>query len=202
MARTEVSEDDTALRLVLDLGNTGVTDDQFFRLCRDNPDFRFEWTRQGELIVMTPTNPETGRQNSRITQRLAAWAEADGSGECFASSTMFTLPNGSKRSPDASWIRSERWQALGADEKRGFSRICPDFVIELRSPSDRRADLESKMEEYVEQGVQLGWLLDPVDNTATIYRPGEEPRFVDKPGLLDGDPVLPGFRFDFGEIRG
>lgn len=85
---------------------------------------------------------------------------------------------------------------------RGFSRISPDFVIELRSPSDRRADLESKMAEYIAEGVQLGWLLDSVDNTATIYRPGEEPRLVDKPGLLDGDPVLPGFRFDFGEIRG
>ncbi len=202
MARTVVPETDTALRLVLDLGNTGMTDDQFFRLCRDNPDFRFEWTGQGELIVMAPTNPETGRKNSRITYRLAAWAEADRSGECFDSSTMFTLPNGSKRSPDASWIRNERWQALGADEKRGFSRISPDFVIELRSPSDRRADLESKMEEYIGQGVRLGWLLDTVEDRATIYRPGEEPRLVDKPGLLDGESVLPGFRFDFGEIRG
>lgn len=202
MARTEAQEADTALRVVLDVHRAGLTDEQFFHLCRDNLDFRFELTGDGELIVMTPTNPNTGRKNSRVIQRLANWTETDGNGECFDSSSVFTLADGSKRSPDAAWIRKDRWQALDAGEKERFSRICPDFVVELRSPSDRPADLESKMEAYIAQGVQLGWLLDPIDNRATIYRSGEEPRRVKEPGVLEGDPILPGFRFDFREILG
>ena len=200
MARRPAIEPDTVLRLTLNLSSVGLTDDQFFRLCSDNRDLRIEMTAQKELIIMSPTKPETGRKNARITQRLANWAEQDGTGECFDSSTELTLPNGAKRSPDASWIPKSKWNQLSEEEKNKFSEICPDFVIELRSPSDRLINVEAKMEEYVANGSKLGWLLDPIANRATIYRPGQAPERIGNPTILSGDPILPGFKFNFKEI--
>jgi Uma2 family endonuclease len=119
---------------------------------------------------------------------------------CFDSSSEFTLPNGAKRAPDGSWIPKSRWDRLSKEEKETFTKICPDFVIELRSPSDRLADVEEKMEEYIANGAQLGWLLDPIENRATVYRPNESPKRIDSPSILTGEPVLTGFIFDFREI--
>lgn len=198
MARPPATETDTAFRLVLSLRSVGLTDDQFFRLCSDNRDLRIEMTAQKELIIMSPTNPKTGWRNAKITMRLGIWAEQDGTGVVFDSSTIFTLPNGAKRSPDASWIPKSRWSLV--DDEDEFHEICPDFVIELRSISDRLRDVEEKMEEYIANGSKLGWFLDPYKNRATIYRPGQRPERIENPGILSGDPVLPGFQFDFGEI--
>src|SRR5438552_10560187 len=200
MARPPAIEAETAFQLVLNVRSLGLTDDQYFRLCSDNRDFRIEMSADGELIIMSPTNMETGRKSAVITARLFNWAEQDGTGECFDSSSEFTLPNGAKRSPDASWIPRTRWDRLSQEEKEKFTEICPDFVIELRSPSDRVADLEEKMEEYIANGSRLGWLLDPVNNRAIIYRPGQLPEQIDNPAILNAEPVLPGFRFDFKEI--
>lgn len=200
MARPPAIETDTALRVVLNFQSVPLTDDQFVRLCRDNSELRFEMTAGGELIVMSPGNPETDRQNTRIIQRLANWAEQDGTGESFGATAIFILPNGAKRVPDAAWIRKDRWSKVSAGQKYALPTICPDFVVELRSPSDRLSDLQAKMEEYVANGSRLGWLLDPVDNCAFVYLPGQRPSRIDNPGILRGDPVLPGFTFNFEEI--
>jgi Uma2 family endonuclease len=200
MARTPVMDIDTAIRLVLDIRSLHLTDEQYFQLCSDNRDLQIELSAHGELIVMSPTNSETGRKNARIIHRLLSWSDQNGTGECFDSSSEFTLPNGAKRSPDASWILKSRWNRLSKEEKDKFSAICPDFVIELRSPSDRLVNVEAKMEEYIASGARLGWLLDPIDNRATIYRPGQAPIRIENPERISGDPVLPGFEFDFKEI--
>ena len=201
MARPSAIEADTAIRVVLNVRSVGLTDDQFVRLCSDNRDFRIEMSARGELIIMSPTFPETGRKNAKITQRLANWTEQDGSGVCFDSNSEFTLPNGAKRAPDGSWIPKSRWDKLPKEEKEEkFTEICPDFVIELRSVSDRLSDVEEKMQEYIANGSQLGWLLDPAGNRATIYRPGQPPQRIDSPTIISGDPILPGFNFDFREI--
>jgi|SRR6185295_17037461 len=200
MARPPALESDIAARIVLDVRSLRLTDDQYYQLCMDNRDLRIELSAQGELILMSPTNMGTGRRNAKIAMRLGSWSEQDGTGECFDSSSELTLPNGAKRSPDATWILKSRWNRLTEEEKNKFSGICPDFVIELRSPSDRLSDVEEKMEEYMACGVRLGWLLDPLDNRATIYRPGQPPLHIDNPGVINGDPVLPGFDFDFREI--
>ena len=191
---------EAAGRLTLSVRTVGLTDEQFFRLCADNRDLRIEQSALGELTIMSPTNPETGRKNAKITGRLFNWTEQDGTGECFDSSSEFTLPNGAKRSPDSSWIPKVRWNRLTMEEKYKFTDVCPDFVIELRSPSDRLSEVEAKMEEYMANGSRLGWLLDPIENRATIYRPGQPPQRVDSPTSISGDPVLPGFNFDFREI--
>jgi Uma2 family endonuclease len=200
MARLPAIERDSSVRLVLDLRSVGLTDDQFFRLCGDNRDLRIEMTAQKELIIMSPTNPKTDHKNAKITMLLGIWATQDGTGIFFGSSAIFMLPNGAKRSPDGAWIPKNRWDRLTEAEKESLAEICPDFVVELRSPSDRVADIEAKMEEYIANGSRLGWLLDPIENRAIIYRPGEPPQHLDKPGTLSGDPVLLGFKFDFREI--
>jgi Uma2 family endonuclease len=200
MARPPAIERESAVRVVLDVRSVGLTDDQYFRLCSDNRDLRIEMTAQKELIIMSPTNPDTGRKNATVTALLVVWARQDGTGYCFDSSSEFTLPNGAKRSPDASWIPKSRWDRFTQEEKYKFTEISPDFVIELRSPSDRTADIEEKMEEYIANGSKLGWLLDPIDNCAIIYRSGRPPERMDNPGALSGESVLPGFKFDFKEI--
>src|SRR5262249_22716107 len=148
---------------------------------------------QKELVIMPPTGSKTGWRNSKITYRLTAWAESDGNGLAFDSSTLFTLPNGAKRSPDASWVRRERWEALTEDQQEGFAPLCPDFVVELRSPSDRLSDLQEKMQEYIDNGICLGWLIDPLEKRVHIYRPGHSIETLNNPVTLNGDPVLPGF---------
>jgi len=203
MAHVPTIQADTDFRVVLDVQNVRLKDEQFFRLCSDNSDLRIEMSAAGELIIMAPCKPMTGRRNAKIAQRLSNWAEADGTGECFDSSSLFSLPNGAKRSPDASWILRGRWEQIPEKERNQaerFEEICPDFVIELRSLSDRLPDLKEKMEEYIANGARLGWLLDPIDNFAIIYRPGQLPERIDKATILAGDSVLPGFNFDFREV--
>ena len=149
---------------------------------------------------MAPTGTKTGWRNSRLNQRLATWAEQDGTGLCFDSSTGFSLPNGAKRSPDASWVKRERWEALSEEQQEGFAPICPDFVVELRSPEDRLALLQEKMSEYLKTGAQLGWLIDPMERRVYVYRAGTQPECLPDPSTVGGDPLLPGFRLGLPEI--
>jgi Uma2 family endonuclease len=178
----------------------GLTDEQYEKLCLDNPDLRIELTSKGELIVMPPTGIKTGWRNSNITGRLFEWTEKDGSGLCFDSSTLFTLPDGSKRSPDASWIRRERVEKLSHEEQAGFAAIVPDFVIELRSPSDSWAVLEEKMLDYMCNGVTLGWLIDPARKRVYIYRPKQPVEILDNPETVSAQPELASFTFNVREI--
>ena len=200
MARPPVIETDEAVRVVLNVQSIGLTDDQFLRLCSDNRDFRIEMTALGELIIMPPPGAKTGQRNAEITMCLGIWTKQDGTGVCFGTDSGFTLPNGAKRGPDAAWISRERWNRVPEEQQEKLAPICPDFVIELRSPSDRLADIEEKMEEYIANGARLGWLLDPFDRCAIIYRPGQKPERLANPAIISGDPVLPGFKFDFREI--
>ena len=200
MARAPEIQTDTNFYVVLDVSKVRLTDDQFFRLCRDNDDLGIEMSAEGELILMSPNKPKTGRKHSKINQRLANWSEQDGTGEVFDATSEFTLPNGAKRAPDLSWILKSRWNSLTDAEQDSFSPICPDFVVEVRSPADRMKPLKAKMDEYIANGARLGWLLDPIDNRAYIYLPGQPIRKIDTPGLISGDPILPGFAFDFREI--
>ena len=177
-----------------------LTDEQFTRLCQENPDLRLELTVQQELVIMPPTGLESGRRNSRLTRHLDTWAETDGTGIACDSSTLFTLPNGAKRSPDASWVKRERWDALTKDQREGFAPICPDFVVELRSPTDSLSDLHDKMREYIDNGARLGWLIDPLDKRVHLYRPGLPVESVDDPMTLSGDPILPGFILPVREL--
>ncbi len=184
----------------LNVQETNLTEEQFVRLCQENPDLQLELTARGELVIMPPTGLESGRRNTKLTQRLANWAETDGTGIVCDSSTLFTLPNGAKRSPDASWVRRERWDALPARERAGFGLLCPDFVVELRSPTDRLTDLQEKMQEYVDNGARLGWLIDPLEKRMYVYRPDQPVEVLDDPPAVSGDPVLSGFVLHVREL--
>lgn len=188
------------LPLKLNVQETKLTEEQFVRLCQENPDLQLELTAQGELVIMAPTGLETGRRNTTVTQRLANWAEADGSGIVFDSSTLFTLPNGAKRSPDVSWVKRERWEVLSEEQRKGFGLLCPDFVAELRSPTDRLRTLQEKMQEYLDNGARLGWLIDPSEKRVYVYRPDQPVEVLDGPATLSGDPVLPGFILQVREL--
>ncbi len=189
-----------SLPLKLNVQETKLTEEQFVRLCQENPELRLELTARGELVIMPPTGLESGRRNTKITQRLANWAEADGTGIVCDSSTLFTLPNGAKRSPDASWVRQERWDALPARERAGFGLLCPDFVVELRSPTDRLTDLQEKMQEYIGNGARLGWLIDLLEKRVYVYRPDQPVEVLDDPPAVSGDPVLSGFVLHVREL--
>jgi Uma2 family endonuclease len=165
----------------------------FWRLCAANPDLRLERTAKGEVIVMAPAGSDSGWRNGKLTMRLGIWAEQDDTGEFFDSSTGFTLPNGAVRSPDASWIVRDRWLAVPLNDRQRFSGICPDFVVEILSPSDLLSEGREKIREYLDQGVRLGWLLDPKSGLAEIYRPGRPVESQDRPATLSGEDVLPGF---------
>jgi Uma2 family endonuclease len=185
---------------MLNVQSVRLTDEQFYRLCQDNPDLRFELTAQRELVIMSPTGSKTGWRNSRINQRLANWTEKSGSGVSFDSSTGFTLPNGAKRSPDAAWVRREVWEALTDEQQEEFAPICPDFVIELRSAKDSLEGLQEKMKEYLENGTQLGWLFDAKNKGVYVYRPNQSVECLETPSSISGEPVLSGFLFDPSEI--
>ncbi|GAB4294926.1 MAG: Uma2 family endonuclease [Oscillatoriaceae cyanobacterium] len=178
----------TPLRLQFDL-----TDEQFWQLCQENRDLKFERTATGELIIMPPTGGETGNRNGRITQRLMNWADGNELGIAFDSSTGFKLPNGANLSPDASWVKIQRWQGLTPEQKKKFLPLCPDFVVELRSESDNLNNLQEKMKEYRENGAQLGWIIDPQNQRVEIYRPGQDVEILENPQALFGEEVLPGF---------
>jgi Uma2 family endonuclease len=177
-----------------------LTPEQFARLCRKYRDLRLELTSTGELIVMPGTGFQTGRRNSNLTYQLTAWAIKDGSGLCCDSSTIFALPNGARRSPDASWVKLEKLDNLSERQKEGFAPICPDFVVELRSPSDRSATLHDKMLEYIANGAALGWLIDPFARRVYVYRPDEELVILENPDVVHGDPVLPGFKLKMEDL--
>lgn len=177
-----------------------LTDEQFMLLCRENPDLRLELTAQHELVIMPPTGAKTGWRNSKLTQRLANWAETDGTGLVFDSSTGFILPNGAKRSPDGSWLRRTRWETLTEAQQNGFAPLCPDFVVELRSQQDRLATLQEKMQEYLATGARLGWLIDPLEKRVHIYRPKQAVEIRDDPMSLGGEAILPGFVLDVREL--
>ena len=175
---------------------TKVSDEQFTELCRRNPDLRIELTGEGDLIIMPPTGGKTGARNFYLTGKFSVWVEKDATGRGFDSSTEFTLPNGAKRSPDVSWVRLERWNALSDEEQEEFPPLCPDFVIELRSRSDRLKELQLKMEEYMANGAELGWLIDPFDRKIYVYRPRTLVEVLDNPGEISGEPLLKGFVLD------
>ena len=177
-----------------------LTEDQFFDFCRINGELRIERTADGELEIMPPAGSATGDRNAEITMQLRIWAKRDGSGLTFDSSAGFTLPNGATRSPDASWIARERWEQVPPDKRDRFAPICPDFVVELRSPSDRLSTLHDKLAEYVANGARLGWLLDPPTRQVYVYRPGVPVACLENPDQVSGDPVLPGFRLDVREV--
>lgn len=173
----------------------------FQRLCAANPELRLERTAQGVIEAMPPAFGGTGARNAGLTAQVVVWSWNDGTGTAFDSSAGFTLPNGAVRSPDASWIRNERWNALTREQRdESFTPICPDFVVELRPRTDRMKKLRMKMREYIEQGARLGWLLDPLRDTAEIYRPGRPVERLSKPTTLSGEDVLPGFVLDLEGI--
>ncbi|MFN6567381.1 Uma2 family endonuclease [Dendronalium sp. ChiSLP03b] len=170
-----------------------MTTEQFYEFCQANPDLRIERSASGEVIVMPPAFSDTGNRNFKIAVQLGSWAEQDGTGEAFDSSTGFTLPNGAIRSPDASWIKIERWNALTDKQKASFAPICPDFAIELRSQSDTLSGLQDKMREYIANGALLGWLIDRKNRKVYIYRLNQEVEILDDPETVSGNPELPGF---------
>ena len=177
-----------------------VTVEHFIEICQDNPDLRVERSKKGDLIVMSPAGGETSHRNAQINYALQAWANTNQEGIIFDSSGGFILPNGAIRSPDAAWVRRVRLELLSPEEKQKFLPLCPDFVIELRSPSDRLIDLQEKMEEYAENGAQLGWLIDPVERQVLVYRPKESVQQLLNPFEMSGDPELPGFALRMEKI--
>lgn len=170
-----------------------LTDEQFFDLCQRNRDYRFERTTSGELLIMSPTGSETGNRNIELAYQLQAWSRQNNLGIAFDSSTGFKLPNDAERSPDVSWIRRERWEALTPTQRKKFAPICPDFVVELRSETDSLKELQEKMREYRDNGAKLGWLIDRKNKRVEIYRPGEDVEILNSPATLSGENVLPGF---------
>ncbi|MBE9166512.1 Uma2 family endonuclease [Pleurocapsales cyanobacterium LEGE 06147] len=177
-----------------------LTDEQFFQLCQHHRDYRFERTASGEIIIMPPTGGETGRRNAEIAFQLQAWSRQNKLGIVFDSSTCFKLPHGADRSPDAAWIKKERWEALTLEEREKFPPISPDFVLELGSATDSLTTLQAKMKEYIDNGVRLGWLLDRQNRRVEICRTGKVVEVLQQPGNLAGEDVLPGFILDLKEI--
>lgn len=178
-----------------------VTQTQFEALAAANRDLRLERTAAGELIVNPPTGGESGKRNFKISTQLGYWCDANEAlGEAFDSSTGFRLPNGADRSPDASWVSHDRWESLSSAQKEGFVPLCPEFVVELRSKSDRLSQLQAKMREYMDNGAQLGWLIDPQNRTVEIYRSAQAIEVLANPSRLSGEHVLPGFVLYLGRV--
>ncbi|HEX5504979.1 MAG TPA: Uma2 family endonuclease [Thermomicrobiales bacterium] len=173
-----------------------MSDEQFLEFCGLNGDLRIERTAEGDLEIMPPAEWETSTHNAAISAQLWAWSLKDGTGVASDSSGGFRLPNSAIRAPDAAWVRKSRLQALTASQKKGFLPLCPDFVIEVRSPSDRLRTVQAKMREYIEQGAALGWLIDGPNRRVYVYRPHAEVERLDDPSTLSGDPELPGFVLD------
>ena len=178
-----------------------LTDDELFQLCAANRDLRIERDSHGNLILMSPAGGETSSRNIILGAELVIWNRASHLGKAFDSSGGFILPSGAMRSPDVSWIPIERWHQLGAEERKKFLPLCPDFVIELRSPSDRLKDLQKKMQEWMDNGCRLGWLIDPVEKKTYVYRENGENNVVESfDEVLSGEDVLPGFVLELKEL--
>ncbi|MEH2291877.1 Uma2 family endonuclease [Nostoc sp.] len=177
-----------------------LTDDQFYEFCQLNRDFRIERNAVGELVIMPPTGSETDQHNFDVIVQLGIWTKQDGTGVGFGSSGGFTLPNGAVRSPDAAWIKRTSWEAIPAELRKKFAPICPDFVIELRSESDKLQVLQDKMQEYIDNGTQLGSLIDRKQRRVFIYRPNIAIEVLNNPKTLYGEPLLPGFVLDLSQV--
>ena len=174
--------------------------DNFFDFCQLNSHLRIERNATGKLIIMSPAGSETGNRNFKLIQQLANWTDQDGTGIGFDSSAGFILPNGATRSPDASWINLTRWNSLSAEQKTKFAPICPDFVVELKSPSDSLQLLQDKMREYIDNGASLGWLIDRTARQVYIYVPGNDVKCLDNPQTVNAEPLLSGFVLDLAKI--
>lgn len=170
-----------------------LTDEQFYQLCTANRELNLELNAKGELIIVSPVGGESGNKEAGLITDLEIWNRKTGLGKVFSSSTIFRLPNKAKRSPDAAWIKLERWEALTPEERKKFPPIIPDFVIELRSESDRLTQVQDKMQEYLENGLRLGWLINFQDKQVEIYRQNQPVEIVQLPAVLFGEEVLPGF---------
>ncbi|MFB2936721.1 Uma2 family endonuclease [Aerosakkonemataceae cyanobacterium BLCC-F154] len=179
--------------LKLNLNSVHLTDEQFYQLCQNNRELNFERNAKGELIIMPPVGGESGNRESELNGDLLIWNRQTRLGYTFSSSTVFKLPNGGDRSPDAAWISRERWEALTPQQRRKFPPIAPDFAIELRSETDNLSTLQEKMWEYLDAGVRLGWLINPQQQQVEIYRLGQEVEVRNLPTELLGEDVLPGF---------
>jgi len=180
--------------LTLNLDTTHLTDEQFYQLCQNNQELKFERTVQGELVIMSPVGGESGNREVKLITDLEIWNRQTQLGYTFSSSTVFKLPNGSDRSPDAAWIQRDRWLALTNEQRRKFPPIAPDFVVELRSATDEIKPLQQKMTEYMSAGVKLGWLINPQQQQVEIYRLGQDVEVIYLPAELSGEDLLPGLR--------
>jgi Uma2 family endonuclease len=185
------------LPLKVDLTNIPFSDDQFYQLCINNPDLNVECDANGALVLMSPVGGESGSREAELSADLIFWNRRTQLGRVFSSSTIFCLPNGGRRSPDAAWIELSRWQKLTPQQRRKFPPIAPDFVMELRSQSDRLETLHEKMQEYMDSGVRLGWLINPQEQQVEIYREGQDKEVKSLPAELSGETVLPGFVLQF-----
>lgn len=177
-----------------------MKNDEFLQLSRDNQDVQIEMTKDGDLIIMPGTGGLTGKRNIRILRKLDEWTENDATGVAFDSDTIFCLPNGAKKIPDASWLSIEKWNSLSEKEKDKIVPFAPDFAIELRSRTDSLKDLQEKMQEYIENGTSLGWLIDPAMRKIHIYRPNSEVEILENPSEISGEPLLQGFTLNVREI--
>ncbi|MEA5535216.1 Uma2 family endonuclease [Crocosphaera sp. XPORK-15E] len=199
MIPTTLSTENTPLVLQISPA-LEMTDEQFFALCQLNRDYRIERNAKGELIIIPPTGSETGNRNFKLSQQLANWTDEDGSGIGFDSSTGFKLPNGADRSPDAAWMTLETWNSIPQEQRIRFAPVCPDFVVEIRSPSDQLQSLQDKLQEYIDNGAKLGWLIDRKNRRVYIYRPQIEVESLENPTTVIGDPILPGFILQMNTI--
>lgn len=177
-----------------------LEEDQFFDFCQANRELRIERTAEGDCEIMAPTGGETSGRNSRLITLLSIWAEMDGCGVVFDSSGGFILPNGATRSPDVSWVKKSRLAVLSPQQKKRFLPLCPDFVIELRSPTDSIKILQDKMQEYISNGADLGWLIDPETKRVHIYQPNKTAIIMDDPAFVSTDAVLTGFKLELAKI--
>ena len=182
--------------LTLNLDTVHLTDEQFYQLCQNNRDLNFERTARGELIVMPPVGGDSGNREADLIIDLGIWNRQTNLGYTFSSSTVFKLPNGADRSPDVAWIQRERWEALTPEQRRKFPPIAPNFVIELRSATDDWAMLRAKMQEYMDAGVKLGWLINPQQQQVEIYRARQDVEVRNLPTQLSGENILPEFRLN------
>jgi Uma2 family endonuclease len=177
-----------------------LTHEDFSQLCQANPEIAFELTAQGELVIVSPVGGEGGSQEADLIIQVGIWNRQTQLGKVFSSSTIFRLPNGAERSPDTAWVRLERWKSLTAEEQKAFPPICPDFAIELRSPTDRLKPLQAKMQEYIDNGLKLGWLIDPQNRRVEVYHPEQAVEVLESPTSLSGENVLPGLVVDVSQI--
>ena len=204
MARMQVSldtiESGTQAWLLQPESGRRMTREEYRSFVDANPELRVEMTAQGEVIVMPPAHTRTGYQNGEIFRQVSNWALADGRGVAFDSSTGYDLPNGANRAPDVSWVLKSRIAELTPEERFDYYPLCPDFVIELRSKSDRLSTLQAKMREYLANGARLGWLVDPLERSVHVYRAGALPQVLTEPAAITGDPELPGLIVDLTTI--